>query len=205
MNHRLPPNTVPNEMQTELMQAYMSCLATGTYQGEYHPASPLVDFIIELAQINYQAVLDSGFLDMLLCMYVCDFRSGDTLPPSIQRLISRIDLDYSDSAMLGACTAALQMLCQQTDALAVVLAHPICALWPKNETLLYQFGPRSDERCLQWRELGPVISTRRLTVLPEILLLPITKELADSIRLNDVCVDIVEFSRQVLPVIFWTA
>jgi hypothetical protein len=170
----------------------------GTYQGEYHPASPLVDFIAELTQTNYQAVLDSGFLDMLVCMYICNFSSGGDAFSLSQRLISDIAWDpWDHSAMMEACTTTLQMLCKQTDALAVVLAHPVSVLWPKNQALLFLFGHRLNERCFQWREVGSVIVARRLAVLPGLLQLPVTKKKSDFFRLVDLCVDCVEFSRQV--------
>jgi hypothetical protein len=184
-------------MYMELKQAYMSCLNTGTYQGEYHPASPVIDFVTKLAQINYQAVLDSGFLDMLLCMYVCNFSSSETVVLFPQQLTIKTDSDHS--AMLEACTAVLEMLCQQADALAVVSAHPVCTLWPKSRALLDLFGRRSKkERYLQWREMGTDVVARRLVALPALLQLHMTKRKSDFAQLTDVCVDIVEFSRQVI-------
>jgi hypothetical protein len=167
---------------------------SGTYQGEYHPASPLIDFITEVARFNNQAVLDSGFLDMLLCMYVCNFSSGNPAFPYTQRLIDRMRSDRG--AILASCTAALELLSETSDALAVISAHPVCILWPKNRTLLFQFGRRSNERHLQWRYLGTVVAVRRLAALSEHLLLPMTKK-SDLSRLIDICVDIVEFSRRV--------
>jgi hypothetical protein len=197
MKPRLPPNTISGDMNMELMQAYVSRMNTGTLRGEYHPASPLVDFITELARTNYQAVLDSGFLDMLLCMYACNFSSGETTSPFTRRLASKIGSDHN-TALLEACSALLAILCQHADALVVVSAHPLCVLWPKNRNLLFLFGRRSNERCLQWRELGSVIVAHRLAALPDLLQLPIMDK-ADFSQLTDVCVDIVEFSRYMVP------
>jgi hypothetical protein len=191
--HRLPPKTVSNDVYTELMEAYIFSMNTGTYKGEYHPASPLIDFVAELARIDYQAVLDSGFLDMLLCMYVCNFSNGETVFSSAQRLISNIGSDRR--SMLEACTAVLEKLCQQANALVVVSAHPVYILWPKTSALRILYVQRSNQRYLQWREMESVIVARRLATIPELLQLLMPEDESDLNQLADACVDIIEFSR----------
>jgi hypothetical protein len=191
--YRLPPKTVSNDVYAELMEAYISSMNTGTYKGEYHPASPLIDFVAELARIDYQAVLDSGFLDMLLCMYVCNFSNGETVFSSAQRLISNIGSDRR--SMLEACTAVLEKLCQQANALVVVSAHPVYILWPKTSALRILYVQRSNQRYLQWREMESVIVARRLATIPELLQLLMPEDESDLNQLADACVDIIEFSR----------
>jgi hypothetical protein len=171
-------------MHTELIQAYASCINT-TYQ---HPASPIIDFITELMQINYQAVLDSGFLDVLLCMYVSGFSSGDSWFVSLKR--------PGHSGILEPCSAALEMLCKPIDAMEVFSSHPICVLWPKNRVLLFLFGRRLKERHLQWRAMDTVVVARRLAAAqPELEQLSLSTGRSNFSRLMDLCIDIVEFSR----------
>ena len=143
---------------------------------------------------KYQAVLDSGFLDVLLCMYVSGFSSEDPWFVSLQQLIGP-----NHTGILEACTAALEMLCEAVDAIAVVSAHPIHTLWPKNQVLLIQFGLRMKERYLQWRGMDIVVVARRLVAAqPELEQLSLSTGRSNLSRLMDLCIDIVEFSRQVI-------
>jgi hypothetical protein len=60
------------------MTAYLTSQTVSGHCQEYRPASPFVDFMLAFSLINFatcQAVLDAGFLDMLLCVYICDFSS----------------------------------------------------------------------------------------------------------------------------------
>jgi hypothetical protein len=191
--YRLPPKTDSNDVYAELVEAYISSMNTRTYKGEYHLASPLIDFVAELVHIDYQAVLDSGFLDMLLCMYVCNFSNPVTVYPSARRLIGNIGSNRK--SMLEACTAVLEKLCQQANALVVVSAHPVYILWPKTSTLRTLPVQQSNQRYLQWRKMESVIVARRLASIPEILQLLMSKDESDLNQLADGCVDIIEFSR----------
>ncbi|KIM76473.1 hypothetical protein PILCRDRAFT_12714 [Piloderma croceum F 1598] len=148
---------------------------TGTYKGEY-PASPLIDFVAELARIDYQAVLGSGFLDKLLC----------------------INIGSDRRSMLEACTAVLEKLCQQANALAMVSVHPVYILWLKTLALRILYVQRSNQRYLQWKEMESVIVACRLATIPELLQLLMPKDESDLNQLADACVDIIEFSRKTL-------
>lgn len=127
--HRLPPGTDKNDMHHELMDAYISSLKPGTN----NPTSPLVEFIMTVAEVNQStchAVCNSGFLDVLACMYACNFSSGryGGDPESGQN-------DIKDTI----CTALVR-LCGRLDAKEMILAHPISVLWPRNRQLLPIFG-----------------------------------------------------------------
>ena len=141
-------------MHQELLNVYLSCQ---NHQRESHIGSPLVDFIVGVAQVNYsacEAVVDAGFLDMLLCMYACNFISNleTTVPHGANDTDERLYL------VLEACSAALLTLCQQPDVQIRVFAHPIYVLWPESASLLSVFGRRTKERHMKWRQLGPEIA-----------------------------------------------
>src|ERR1700689_1491475 len=112
-------------MHAELLEVYVHSQKQDP--PEFHVAAPVVDFVIELAQVNYtacQAVLDAGFLDMLLCMYICCYTSS-----SIHITASHnAGIEALRVHMHEACSVALTTICRQRDALAVVSAHPICVL-----------------------------------------------------------------------------
>jgi hypothetical protein len=164
---------------------------------EDHTASPLLDFIVGLAQVNdaaCEAVLDAGFLDMLLCMYTCGFT--DTMHTSPVRADSEI-AEARDAIFMD-CSAALLALCRHPDFVAVVSAHPICVLWPKNRQLLSIFGCQIMERYEVWGQLGLVMATRRLQSLA-LWHLPTTKDTDSNMdHVVDAWVDLVQFSRYVV-------
>jgi hypothetical protein len=144
---------------------------------EDHTASPLLDFIVKLAQVNdvaCEAVLDSGFLDMLLCMYTCGFTDSMISPFAGSRTNSEID-EARDIIFVN-CSAALLALCRHPDFVAIVLTHPVSVLWPKDRRLLSIFGCQLRERYETWRRLGSVIAARRLKSLRSLSRLPSTME-----------------------------
>jgi hypothetical protein len=169
------------------MHAYLSSQPPGIR----HPASPLVDFITTIIKENhsmYQAVLNSGFLDVLVCMYICNFSSE----------ICRVDeVEGALHSIIEVVSAALLMLCSQPNAQAVVSAHPICILWPKDKRLPTFIGNRSAERQAMWRRLGPVIVARRLASLRASLQSPRGTNIIHLADLSDARIDLEEFSRQV--------
>jgi hypothetical protein len=166
---------------------------------EDHTASPLLDFIVKLAQVNdvaCEAVLDSGFLDMLLCMYTCGFTDSMISPFAGSRTNSEID-EARDIIFVN-CSAALLALCRHPDFVAVISTHPVSILWPKNRQLLSIFGCQRTERYEVWRQLGPVMATRRLQSL-SLSRLPMTTETdSDMDQVADAWVDLIQFSRYVV-------
>jgi hypothetical protein len=139
--------------------------------------SPLVDFILTVAKVNQdtcQAVLSSGFLDVLLCMYACNFTSS----------ICSVDVVKGGQiSIIEAVCDALVILCRHPDALAVISVHPICVLW--------MLGCQTQERQMIWRELGPAIVTRRIASLAT----PVAMKVLNETELTDARADLVEFSR----------
>jgi len=158
---------------------------------EYHTASPLVDFVIELAQVNdsaCEAVLTSGFLDMLLCMYICGFT--DTV-----RVVPFHEAEQAQDSMFRDCSAALLALCRRLDFITVVSAHPVSVLWPKNREMLSLFSCQITQRFAVWIQLGHVMTTRRLQSLSRLHLPTMGETDCDLNRLADAWVDLVQFSR----------
>jgi hypothetical protein len=176
-------------MHRELMTSYFTCQKLTT--PEDHPAFPLVDFILAFSQINIitcHAVLKAGFLDMLLCMYICNF---DSMMP--QDFTSVLD----ESMILEAFSYSLLQLCEQPGALRVISTHPLRVLWPQSRSLGLRFGWQPEKRPKAWRQLGHVIVARRLAVLPYILALPLPHNDFPPPYLVEACTDLVEFSRHV--------
>lgn len=160
---------------------------------EHHPASPIVEFIAQLAKMNYtacQAVLDAGFLDALLQVYSCSFVDLLTLSHAQHSIIEARRKDLSMT-----CVAALAAVGQHPDVSAQTSTHPIrVLLWrPVPSTLAH----RASERRSKWRELGHDIVTRRLASFPKIMRMPINMAHCDWAELTDMCIDLVEFSRRV--------
>src|ERR1700734_387265 len=133
-------------MHRELVTTYLSCQTVTGSRSEYHPASPLIDFLLAFAQIDIttcQAVLDAGFLDMLLCMYICNFNCS-IMPYATASV-------HGKSMMMEACTDALLQLCEQPGALTAISKHPLHALWPQIRPLSLQFKSQTKNRPLAWR------------------------------------------------------
>jgi hypothetical protein len=152
-----------------------------------HPASPLVDFIMTVAQVNdstVRAVFNSGFLDTLLCMYTCNF-SGNL--PSVD------DTEEGRGSIVEAICEGMVTLCHQSAARAEILAHPISVLWPKNEPLLSVFGDRITERKDVWRQLGPVLVSRRTSAIAKCLQSQSNQSMI--VLAADARIDLMEFSR----------
>lgn len=161
---------------------------------ESHPASPLVDFMVKLSTANATtciAVLESGSLDMILCMYVCNFSYENISRDSRRRY------QGSRSRMFQECCAAILRFSQQPDARTIICDHPISALWPQTASLASIFERKLQIRATKWRELGPVIAFRRIACIPALLALSLAHSDFATADLIDLCVDIVEFSKWV--------
>jgi len=188
----LPPGTTFKDIHLELGSTYFTCQTITGYLREYHPASPLVDFMVAFAHIDVttcQAVLDAGFLDMLLCMYICGF-SCDIMAHSVSGTNGKL-------VIMEACTDALLQLCEYPGALIFISNHPLRILWPPNRPLSLRLGWQTKNRPSAWRQLGPVVVARRLATIPSILELSLPDSDSPVHYLIDACVDLVEFSRYV--------
>jgi hypothetical protein len=167
------------------MSTYLSSLPPGIN----HPAIPLVDFIATVAEYNdstCQAVFDSGFLNVLICMYACNFSP---------HAIGSVDEFKARHSIIEAVCAALATLCRQPSRKAVISSHPIGVLWPKNELLLSILGNRTAERQAIWRKLGHVVVGRRLSSLRTLLQSPSSTKRSHMTELSDAQVDLKEFAR----------
>ena len=182
---RLPPHTESTDMHRELMDAYLSAQRSRTG----HPFSALVDFVVAVADVNQmtcRAVLHSGFLDILLCMYACNF---------ICKVPGVDDVEYDRKTILDAVYAALSSLVCQPYAQTVISTHPICVLWTQVESLLTSSGEPKPIRQAIWRKLGLSIVSRRLSSLAMILQSPTGHHRLRLAELEDARDDLVEFSR----------
>lgn len=152
----------------------------------HHSARPLIDFIMTVAQVNdstLRAVFDSGFLDVLLCMYTCDFSAN---LPDVD------DAEESRNLIVEAIGKAMVTLCHRSDARAEILAHPICVLWPKGESLLSVLGDRITGRKEIWRQLGPILVSRRVSSIAKRFQ---SRSNWYTTVLADAQIDLMEFSR----------
>ena len=179
---------------------------------EFHPASPLIDFILELSQFNStrRAVLDSRFLNLLLWMYICDFDSYND-SQNFQDITKKKRLSAHPGAqtvsnesrdfMLETCSMALSTLYQHPDALAAIQEHPIHVLWPRAGSLCSEFGDRTNERAQKWWELGrtrtygPDHAIRRVQSLSQLLSSYESRKAAQPTMLTDICIDLVAFTK----------
>ena len=151
-----------------------------------HPASHIVNFIASLFRVNQatcQAVLQSGFLDVLLCLYASNFTSN---------IPSFGDMTVGRKALMEDISDALVILCRQSDARAFLSAHPIRALWPLNQPLRSILGDQTAERQTVWRQLGSAIATRRISSLSKTIH---ATDILYPDELEDNIVDITKFSR----------
>lgn len=140
------------------MEAYLSCYVLHSHGN--HAAYPLFIFISKLARINdsgRQAVLDAGLLDMLTCMYACDFSGRIYL--SYTR---RIDAIPTRGSILKVSTEILATICREPGALQKFQEHPISALWPKDDRLKQIVDSPLFSRHVAWRKLDKPLAIRRL-------------------------------------------
>jgi len=145
----------------------------------------MIDFISFVAQHNDeagQAVLDGGFLDMLLRIYVLcptfDFK----------------DTNEQRVTLSDACASALSILSRQPHHLEVILSHPICALWTQCRRLFRIQDTLPDfvsARRVSWRSMDRSFFVRRLGTIYKLLSKPgLGKTVA-----TEICCDLVEFSQ----------
>src|ERR1700735_1488802 len=89
---RLPPGVDSNHERRELLNVSLS--TQDPYPQEHYLSSLLVDFVVKFALNETSAcqdVLKAGFLDLLLCMYACNFENiyvlanGGTIAVTVTR------------------------------------------------------------------------------------------------------------------------
>jgi hypothetical protein len=157
-----------------------------------HPVSALLDFIGSVAKVNQatcHAVLHSGFLDVLLCIYACNFISDI---PKID------DVKGGRKALWEDVCATLVMLRHQPGAKAVISAHPVSVLWPNNnQSSRLKLGDQKSERQAIWRQLGRTMAMRRIYSLAQILRKPGDTKFLYPTESTDAGIDIAEFLRKV--------
>lgn len=138
-----------------------------------------------------QAIINSGFLDSLLCIYAAHVE-GDrshNLPEWPKATEDRGNL-------LDAGRQLLRSLSREPESRSIIASHPICVLWPKDEHLIGIYGYRVTERERVWRELGVEIVSRRMYALE--VLWHAKRTGKAFIELADASIDALEFSRCVL-------
>lgn len=187
----LPPDTDSTAMHREL---FNEIFALSKSREDF--AYSVVVFVQKLVQVNLsarQAVLDAGFLDVLLCMYACNFSMMKTGTEGTYR----VDLPMpkvQGNRMTDICEAALGICQQLATAPNAPSDHPISVLlqWPLSSTVAH----RTNQRQTKWQQLEnlrrPLIE-RRLAVLSN----GIPSWPTDWAQLIDICIDLVEFSNMV--------
>lgn len=145
--HRLPPGHKSSPTQRAVAIYYSEKLAP---QVERHPAMPLIKFIYGLAlkhEKSPRAILDAGFLDTMLCMYILDFSSPGM---GLRNL-------YPLKSTLEACDSVLSD--SQT-----FINHPLQRLWPRTITG-GEHENNTAKRRLAWRALDSCFINRRSNFL----------------------------------------
>jgi len=158
---------------------------------ERHSAMPFVDFLSQAVQagsLARKAILDAGFLDLLLYMHVCDFLDPLGHHGSIWERKGR------NPPLTMACNTILQHLSNDNDCLPVILNHPLHILWPNYEGCLFKTGSQSEmlqQRRRTWRILDRQLLDLRFNAVYHVLSSDSESDLLD------VCVDFLEFMRYV--------
>jgi hypothetical protein len=172
-------------MHRDLMEPYLFSQPPSTN----HQASPMIDFIMTVAQVNWpicQAVFNSGFFDMLVCIYACNFTSD---------LGSIENIERGRDSITDTVCVALATLCCQPEARAAISGHPVGVLWPTQGPLPSTLGDQRTERQAAWRRLSPVIISRRLSSIKKLLCSLESTTSSRMAELPDAQIDLLEFSR----------
>lgn len=149
--NRLPPNTKWESAHRDLTDTYIEHLPNEKLT---HSASSLLRFILALSEAGLsRAVLDSGFLDVLLYIYASNFVAW---PTQNNEEIGPYLLDLGQDLLLSLSRSQEKEL----DTL-----HPIYGLWPKDSRLVKDiYEDNVSDREDTWRDLG-VLTTKRLHAL----------------------------------------
>jgi hypothetical protein len=137
-----------------------------------------------------QAILNAGFLDMLLPIHIYD----------VGLLCSSgTDKRVCKSALLTACNDALDALGRHKQGWEFIRRHPIRTMWPQVVDLSYiQFCTNPiqsmGKRRYLWRRLDKHLVVCRLRALEASFQARAFYEMSDYF---DACIDLVEFSKYV--------
>lgn len=136
-----------------------------------HPADPLLKFVLAMSEAGlHQAVLDSGFLDVLVCIYAANFVGDEennliVWPVYEDGEVRLSSLVLRRNTLLATGRDLLLSISRTREAQLIVAAHPICVLWPKDDHLIAIYGARANERGMTWRKLGNGLVLRRVFAL----------------------------------------
>jgi hypothetical protein len=152
-----------------------------------------LSFVAQLVESDLstcQAVFQVGFLDVLLCMYACNFSSGTHAVVGIH--------DILRSEILACGTAILVLLSHQPDILILIKKHPISVLWPKSNVLASLYWNQTSNRGAAWRRVAAVTVSQRVSSLGAVFRPLMSWENHNLTELVDAYVDLAEFSRRVI-------
>lgn len=173
------------------MGVYLSCQSSK----EEHPALPLLSFVMNLLRSNklaYDAVLKSGFLDVLLCIYIGNFTDDYIMTAISKKALNPHRVPEGRQALLESGRAILSCLSLREDTQKIISLHPVCVFWPKDDSLLAMYGYRVTEREAKWRDLGTELVARRLRAIEFLFIAKGSGEFSER---DDASIDLEEFSR----------
>lgn len=183
---RLPSSIVEDKIYREIFIVYLSQQPLG----EAHPVGPMIDFMTKMAQTSATvAALESGLLDMFVCLYVCNF-SCEKVPKNI---LQRFDPGHD--SIFRSCCDALVSISQVPEASAILSRHPITIMWPHMPILSPMLRGNLALRRDQWRQLKNAVVTRRMTSIRALLEMSLKKDLFIQVDLLNIYIDILEFTK----------
>lgn len=219
LHDRLPPTTKLKATHRELSFWYTWPQEKSTF---FHTAYPLLKFALAMSEAGLnQAVLDSGFLDVLLYIYVANFvgDAGDNIlvGPSDRHGFPRQDhITPCRNQLLRIGRTLLLSLSRTEDTRTVISAHPVCVLWPKDDHpmdkyIIYEksiieragdhlreiYGNGISERAGIWKQLGTALVLRRIHALEVIC----SFDRFGLSELPEARFDVLEFYRLVLRLV----
>ena len=184
--HRLPSSIVADQIYCEIFIVYLSQQPSR----EAHPAGPLIDFMTKMAQTSATAAaLESGLLDMIVCLYVCNFSCEQVPKDIVQRF------DPGHDSIFRSCCDALLSISQVPDASSILLRHPITIMWPHMPILSSVLRGTPRFRCDQWRQIKFAVVDRRMTSIGALLEMSSKKDLFIQVDLLNIYIDILEFTK----------
>lgn len=176
-------------MHEDLCSAYHTYLHSAG--GNSHGATPLINFMCHLVQANSsgcQAVLEAGFLDVLLALCLQDF------PMASSWLVADPWL-YTKASLLATWDTMLHALATNPQASSIFSQHPLHAVWPKLQTGLHHLRGRQQG----WKVLildANVVELRWAGIWKAIRSL--SQDADPTTSTLDLCVYMLEFVRLVI-------
>jgi hypothetical protein len=158
---------------------------------ERHSEIPFLDFISQASRAgppSRQAILDAGFLDFLLYMYVCDFHDP------LQFYSSYSERKNRKPPLILVCNFIFLQLSNDKDNLSAILNHPLHIFWPRWDDCPFKKGSQNQtlqRRRRTWRMLDKTLLNLRFNAIRHIL------SSGSEQGLLDACVDFLEFMRYV--------